>query len=130
MRGVDGQHIHLAGRQLLRALQKIARGSNRRTDPQPSLRILSSAGVLQLLLNVLDRDQALEHVLVVDHQQLFHTVPVQNFFGLFKRGADRNCDQILLRHHLRNRHVRARFKPQIAIGQDADQLAVLRHRDT
>ena len=50
---------------------------------------------------------------------------VQNRFGFFERGAHRNRDEILFRHHVGDRQIEAGFKAQIAIGENADQLAVL-----
>src|ERR1019366_5494546 len=60
VRRIDGQHVHLAGNQFLRAFQEIARGPDGRAHAQPSLVVLRGIGVLQLLLNVLDGDQSLE----------------------------------------------------------------------
>ena len=79
-------------------------------------------------MNILDGDEALQHVVVVHYQELFHAVAVQDFLGLLESGADRNGDQVLLSHHLRDGHVGAGLKAQVAIGQDADQLAVLGDR--
>ena len=122
VRRVDGQHVHFRADQLLRALQKIAGGSDGRAHAQTALGVLRRVRVLQLLLNVLDGDQTLEHVMVVHHQQLFDAVPVQDRLRLLQRGAHRNGNQVLLGHHLRDRQIEARFKAQVAIGENADQL--------
>ena len=111
-------------RQFLRALQEIAGRADRRTHPQPPLIVLGGAGIFQFLLDVLDRDQALQDVLVVDDQQLFHAVLVQNFFRLLERRSHRHGDQILLGHHLADGNIEARLEAQIAIGQNADQLSI------
>ena len=36
-------------------------------------------------------------------------------------------DQILLGHHVADGHIGARFKAQIAVGENADELAALGH---
>ena len=75
--------------QFLRALQEIAGGADRRAHAQPALLVLGRVRILQLLLDILDGDQALQDVMLVHHQQLFHAMPVQDRFGLFERGAHR-----------------------------------------
>ena len=114
--------------QLRRALQKIARRPDRSAHAQPALIVLAGVGILQLLLDVLDRDQALQLVLVVHHQQLFHAMLVQDQLGLFERGAHRHGDQVFLGHHVADGNIGARLKAQIAIGEDAHQPLALRHR--
>ena len=128
VRRVDGQHIHARPHQFRRALQKVAGGPDGSADAQPALIVLAGVGILQLLLDVLDRDQALQIVLIVHHQQLFHAVLVQDQLGLFQRGAHRNGDQVLLGHHVADGNVGAGLKAQVAVGEDAHQLLALRHR--
>ena len=128
MRRVDGQHIHARPHQLRRPLQKIARRPDGSAHAQPALLVLAGVGIFQLLLDVLDRDQALQVVLIVDHQQLFHAVLVQDQLGLFERGAHRHGDQVFLGHHVADGNVGAGFKAQVAVGQNAHQPLALRHR--
>ena len=128
VRRVDGEHVDIALGELLGALEEIAGGPDGRAHTEPSMGILGGARIFQLLLNVLDGDESLEHVLVVDHQQLFDAMAVQDLLRLLERGADRDGDQVLLGHHFGDWDVGAGLKSQIAIGEDADQLAVLGHR--
>ena len=128
VRRIDGEHVHLAPDQFLRAFQKIARGPDRRAHAQASLAVLGGIRVLQLLLNVLDRDQALEREVFVHHQQFFHAMLVQDGLGLFQRGAHRNRDQVFLGHDFGNRQVEAILETQVAIGENAHQHAVLGDR--
>ena len=87
------------------------------------LLVLAGIGVLQLLLDVLDGDQALQLVVVVDDQQLFDAVLVQDELGLFERGADGDGDEVFLGHHVADGNVGARLEAQVAVGEDADELA-------
>ncbi len=128
MRRVDGQRVGAVAHQLRRALQKIARRPDGSAHAQPALIVLAGVGILQLLLDVLDRDQALQLVLIVHHQQLFHAVLVQDQLGLFERGAHGHGDQVFLGHHVAHGNIGARFKAQIAVGEDAHQPLALRHR--
>ena len=130
MRRVNRQRVHTRLHQRRRTLKIIAHRSNRSRNPQPPLRVLRRVRVLQLLLNVLDRDQPLQLILVVHHQQLLHAMLMQDVLGLFQRRSNWHRDQVLLRHHRVDRKVGPRHKPQVAVRQDADQLLVLRHRHT
>ncbi len=87
--GVDHQHVHVLGDQLLRPFQEVAGGADGRAHAQPALGILGGVGILDLLLDVLDGDQALQGVIVVHHQQLFHAVPVQNLLRLLRESCRR-----------------------------------------
>jgi hypothetical protein len=128
VRGIDGQHVHLARHQFLRALQKIAGGADRRAHAQTPLLVLGGIGIFQLLLNVLDGDQALQDVVIVHHQQAFPRGAGAGSLRFLERGAHRHGDQIVLGHHFGDRQVEARLEAQIAVGEDAHQLAVLGHR--
>src|SRR5207249_11217471 len=60
--------------------------------------ILARVGVLDTLGDILDRDQALELEAVVDHQELFNPVLVQNLPRLVQRRAFRRRDEVLPGH--------------------------------
>ncbi len=94
---------------------------------QPALIVLARVGIFQFLLDVLDRDQALQLVLIVHHQQFFHAVLVQDQLGFFERGAHGHGDQVFPGHHVAHGNFGARFKAQIAIGEDAHQPLALRN---
>ncbi len=64
---------------------------------------------------------------VIDDEQLLNAMFLQNCLGLFERGADGNRDERLLGHHFRDRNVETRFKTQIAISDDADEMTVFVH---
>ena len=128
MRRVDGQHIHAGAHQLSGALKKIARGADGSAHAQPALIVLAGVGIFEFFLDVFDCDQALQLVLIVDHQQLFNAMLVQDQLGLFERGAHGNGDQVLLGHHVADGNIGAGFKAEIAIGEDAHQPLALRDR--
>jgi ribosome maturation factor RimP len=119
--GIDGQYVGPGADQLRCALQEVAGGSDSSANAQTALGIFAGVGVFELFLDVLDGDEALELVLVVDDQQLFDAVLVQDQFGFFKRGADRDGDQVGLGHHVADGDVGAGLEAQIAVGEDADQ---------
>ena len=129
MSAVDGEDIYLGLGQFLSSLQEISCCPNGSTYAQTALRIFSCIGILQFFLDVFNRDQALEGVLVIHHQKFFHAVLVKDCFRFFEGGPDRNSDEILLGHHFIDGNVEAGFKAQIAVGENADQLAVVRNGD-
>ena len=122
---VDGEQINFGPHQLLGAFEEVPGGANRRSYPQPAMIVLGGGGILQALLNVLDRDQALEIVLIVHHQQLLDAMLVQDRFRIAQGCADRDRDQVFLGHHFTDGNIGAGFEAEIAVGEDADQLLVL-----
>jgi hypothetical protein len=60
MRGINYQTIDASLDQSIRALLEIARGSNRRGNAQTTEVIFGGGRVFDRLLNILDRDQALQ----------------------------------------------------------------------
>ena len=55
---------------------------------------------------------------------------VQDFTGLLQRRADRDRDQVLLRHPFGDREIEARLEAEVAVREDADEPAVrVRHGD-
>jgi hypothetical protein len=55
--------------------------------------------LLDRFLNVLNGNQALQVLVIIDHQEFFNTVLLQNGFRLIQGGAHRNGHQRLRRHH-------------------------------
>ena len=104
--------------------------AHRRADAQPAAWSFAGIGILNGLLDVFDGDQPLEFEIVVDDEQLFDAMVVQQFFGCLEIDARFDRHQIILGHHLGDRRSRRLLETQIAIGQNADQLAVLSHRQT
>jgi len=119
MRRIYRQRIHAAHYQRCCALQVISRRSNGSCNPQSSLLIFARVRILQFLLDVLDRDQPFQLVRIVHHQQLLYAMLMQNMLGLLQRRPYRHSDQVLLRHYVANRNIRARHEPQIAVGQNS-----------
>ena len=68
MSRVDHDHIRVGLYQFLGALHVIARSPHGCPDSQASMRVLGGAGVLDLFLNILDRDEALQLEGAVNHQ--------------------------------------------------------------
>ena len=123
--GVHHQQIHLGLHQFRRALQVIARGSQGRAHAQAPLLVFAGVRILDLFLNILYGNKSSQIIVLIDHQKFFHAVLVEYLLGFFQGRADGDGDQVFLGHHVFHRQVEAVLKAQVAVGQDAHQLAVL-----
>ena len=87
------------------------------------------------LLDVLDRDQTDTPILIVDHQQLFDAVLMQEALGVGLSNALAHGDQPILGHKLGDLLAGIGGEPHVAVGENADELAgasvasPLNHRD-
>ena len=124
MRGIDHQDIDARLDQRLGALQAGRAGADRGADPQPRVGVLARAREGLRLLDVLDRHQPDQPIVVVDHQELFDAMLVQELLGLVAADALGHGDQLVRGHQIAHRDVRIGREAHVAIGQDADQAAV------
>ena len=97
VRGVDDEHVGAGRDQRLRALERVGPDADRGADAKPALRVLRRLRELDALRDVLDRDQALEHAVVVDDRELLDAVAVQQPLGLGERRPDRRGDEVRAR---------------------------------
>ena len=123
--GVDGEGVDAILDELGGAFEEVAGGADGTGDAQAALLILAGVGVLQLLLDVLDGDEALELVGVVDDEELFDAMLVEDLLGLFERGSYGDGDEVGLGHHVGDGDVGAGDEAEVAVGEDADELAAL-----
>ena len=80
---------------------------------------------VQLLENVLVGDQPLEQAVVVHQRQLFDAMAVQDLLRFRQRGADMGRDQLFADHVVADRARVVGGKAHVAVGENADQHAVL-----
>ena len=123
MRGVDDDEIDTGRDQMLGAGKALVADRGRGRDAQAALLVLAGTWVSDRLLNVLDGDQADATVFIVDDQQLFDAVLVQQALGFLLAHAFAHRDQVLLGHQLGHFLVRIGREADVAIGQNADELA-------
>jgi len=129
MRGIHGDHVDAGRHQRSDALFGALAGSHRRADTQTAHGILAGQRVFARFLDILDGDQAAQFEAVVDHQHALEAVLVQQRQGLFAAGAFLDRYQPFLRRHdVGHRLVELGFEAQVAIGDDADHLAAIDHR--
>ena len=124
VRGVDTQHIDADLEQCLGPLQKITTDADGRTDPQPTLVVFASHRVFDLLHDVFDGDHARQPAVAIDNQDLLDAVFVEEFFGLFERGAFGHRDQVFAGHQLADGAGPVGLEAQVTVGDNAHQVAV------
>ena len=120
---IDHDQVHLRVPQRVDPLKHILRHAHRRAAKQAAVFILGAVGILGGLLDILDGNQAPEHPVPVHDRKLLDAVSRQDGLRFLQRRSDRRRDQVVFGHHLADRLGVIRFKPQIPVGQNADQLS-------
>src|SRR5690606_13973374 len=92
-------------------------------DTEPALRVLGRVRIELRLLHVLDGDEADAVAVRIDDEKLFDAVLVKQALCLLLIDVLRDGDEFVLRHQLAHRLLRVRGKANVAVGEDADQLA-------
>ena len=123
VRGVDHDKIDTRVDQPLGTLEAAFAHGGRGRDTQTSLRILAGQRMRDRLLHVLDGDQPDAAVLVVDDQQFFDAMLVQHALGFILADALAHGHEVFLRHQFGDLLPRVGGKPNVAVGENADQLA-------
>ncbi len=123
VRGIDDDHVDARFAQRFDALQRVRAGADRRADPQRTALVFRGARKLGGLLEVLDRDHALQVEVLIDDQHLLDAMLVQQREHLVLRRVLAHGDQPLLRRHDRgHRRVELGLEAQVAVRDDADRL--------
>ncbi len=123
VRGVDYDQVAFRIDQRLGALEALIAHSRRRRDAQATGRVLRGGRVIHRLLHVLHGDEANATIGVVDHQQLFDSACMEQPTRLILPGAQRHGREVLAGHQLGYELARVLGETDVAIGEDADQLA-------
>jgi len=76
---------------------------------------------IRVFLDVLDGDEALEIEILIDDQEFFDAVLLENFFGFFEGGADGDGNEIVLGHDLADELAVIFLEAKIAVGEDAGE---------
>ena len=119
---IDHQHIHAGADQRLRPLVIV--NAHRRPDAQPAARVFAGVGEVGQLVDVFDRDEAFQFIVIVHQQQFLDFIFRQNPSSRFKRCMFRGRDEVVLAHHLRQPLVVVGEEAQIAAREDALEVAV------
>ncbi len=130
VRGIDHDHVAFDIEQRLGAFEALVSHRGRGGDAKPARFVLGGIGEGHRLLDVLDGDQANAVKGIVHHQQLLDPALMQQAARIIAAGAEPDRGQVLVRHQFAHRLARIVGKANVAVGEDADQLAAgLDHRN-
>src|SRR5262245_66173871 len=112
------------------ALERVAGNADCGATAQTSERVLARVRILDGFLDVLDGDEPLEAEVVLDHEELFDFLLMQDLARFVERRSDWDRDEVLLRHHVGYGTFDVGFAPEVPVGENADEppflAAVLR----
>ena len=124
VRRVDDDHVAAGLDQPLGALEAALAGGRRRRHEETALIVLGGVRMRDLLLHVLDGDEADAAEMVVDDEQLLDAELVQEPLRLVLADALAHRDEPVLGHQLGDALARIGGEAHVAVGEDADQLAL------
>jgi len=130
VRGIDDDHVDARLRQQVHALFIVRTYADRRAHTQLAVLVLAGVRVFGLLGDVFHRHQAAQLKGVVDDQHAFQAMAVHQRLRFGERRAflDRH-ETLARRHDVAHRLVETLLETQVAVGDDADQLRALDHRE-
>ncbi len=91
--------IHSCANHEVHARFEVLSYAHRRADDQASLHIGGSVGIVTRLLNILDRQQTLQHSAFIHERKLFDAVFLQNLLGFLGGDTYAGSDQALFFGH-------------------------------
>ena len=104
--------------------------TDRRCDEQPAAGVLAGNRVVLDLHQVLVGDQTDQAVVFIHDRKFLDLAAHQDVGGLRQADTLAGGDQVVGRHHIGNRTAVVDMEPQVAVGHDADQVALgVHHRD-
>ena len=127
--GIHHNHVHPGSHQSGHAFVGFRTHAHRRAHAQAAVLVFVGMGEFGGFQNIAHRNQAFELVLRVHNQNALDLMLMHQFARVFNAGAFGHGNQFGPgRHDGGHRLVEAGFKAQIAVGNQAHQLAVLHHR--
>src|SRR6516162_2733596 len=123
MRGIDHHQIDAGVDQPLTALESLVPNRGCGSNAQTALLILAGIGMGDGLLHVLHGDEAYTAILAVDDEELLDAVLMEKPLGLFLADPFPHSDETLPRHQLRHFLSGVAGEANIAVGENADELA-------
>ena len=130
VRAVETEEIDVLLDQGGAAIEDIRGHTDPRRHPQATEVVFAGVRIVVGLLDVLDRDEPLEASGLVDDQELFDAVFVEERLRLLEGRPDRRGDQILLGHEVGDRPVELGAETEVAVGEDALELPLgIHHRE-
>src|SRR5690606_38726032 len=126
MSGIYHQNIHPCFNQGSDELISIWASAHAGTNAQTTFRIFTGSGITFSVVNVFYRNQTTQLEVVIDYQNFFNAVFMQQAAHFVRARPLFNGYQLLFgRHDARHQGVEIRLKAHIPADYDTDQLALL-----
>ena len=123
VRRVENERVRTRREKRASAFHDVLRHADGGGAEKTALGILRGVRILIGLFDVLDRDEAAEFEIAVDDRELLDLVAAEDVAGFHERGADGDRDEVFLRHDVVDLHVEVGHEAQVAVGDDADEVA-------
>ncbi len=131
VRGIHHDHVHTRFHQQFHALFGTGTHAHRCADAQMTQRILAGFGMFAGFQDVFHGHQPAQLEFVIHHQDALDAMLVHQGARVFTAGVFAHGNQLFLgRHDVADGLIQIVFKAQVAVGDDADQLFALNHRQT
>ena len=130
MRRIQHDNINMCLHECFRSFQTVCSNTNRCSAKKTSFGIFRRKRILDLLLNIFNRDQAFQIEILIHDRKLLLACFRKNLFSLFQGNALRCCDQPFRSHGFFNLLGKILFKLQITVGNDTYQLSSFCDRHT
>ena len=128
--GVKHNYVNVCLHQSLYAVENICGDAECSSTEQTTLCILCRQRILDLLLNILDRDQTLEVEIIIDDRQFLNSCLCKDALCLHQSNAFLCSYKILGSHALTNLLAEILLELQITVGDDSHQLTSFCDRNT
>ena len=125
VRGVEHDDVDVRVHQLLHSLEHVRADADAGAAQKPSLRILRGERVLDRLLNVFDRDEADQVVVLIDDRELLFAGGAEDLLCFLERHAFFCRDQVLAGHRFGDLSGKVLLELHIAVRDDTDELLSL-----
>ena len=127
--GIHNQHIDASRDQSFRSLGRIRACTHGCPHPQLTIGILAGVGKALGFVEVFYSNHATQIERVINNQNLFNAVSVQQLLHLPHVCALLDRDQLVLAsHYVGDRFFGIGLKPHIATGNDTHQILAIQHR--
>ena len=124
VRRIDGDDVCARFHERRDAIHGVRRRTDRRACQKSAVGVPCGVGVLNGFFNILDRDQSFQIAVLIYDGKFFDSVFAENFLRLFQGRTLGGGDESLLRHHVGDGLVVIAFKAKVAVGENADELAL------
>ena len=128
--GVDNNHIDPGIDQRFDPIGGVGAGTDRRANAQATVFVFTGIGIGASLVDVFHRHHAGELKVLIDHQNLFDAMDMQQVTHLVLTLTFKHGNQLIFAgHDGGNAGIKVALEAHIAAGDDTDQVIAVEHRN-